>query len=110
MIVGCFVDFGLWYIGFGIVLFLCKSEVLVIMLVLFDDGEFVIKCCKLYEFVYLVYLYGDDIVIVVLELLVVVFVFVIDIGMIDMDDFVVLLVLFFFGKFLFKFKCKVVFL
>lgn len=85
LLAGRFLDLGPWYVGFGIVLPLRKSEALAISLTLSHDGELEEKRGDLHELLYLADLYGDSLVMAALEPMIMALAAAIDMNMIDTD-------------------------
>ncbi len=86
VIAGRFVDLGPWYIGFGIILPLRKSEVLAISLAISHEGDLETRRDNLHELVYPAHLHGDNLVMAALEPLISTLALAIDTGTIEMDD------------------------
>ncbi len=85
-IAGRFVDLGPWYIGFGIVLPLRKSEVLAIRLALSDGADIANARGTLRELVYPAHLHGENLVMAALAPIITAIALAIDTGTIDVDD------------------------
>lgn len=87
-IAGRFVDLGPWYIGFGIVLPLRKSETVAIRLALSDGEDEQSAQEALHELIYPAHLHGTDLVMAVLEPMITALALAIDSDMLDLDDLV----------------------
>lgn len=85
-IAGRFVDLGRWYVGFGIVRPLRKSEVLAIRLALSDEDAAAGARDALHELIYPAHLHGENLVMAALEPMITALALAVDADMIDMDD------------------------
>ena len=86
LVAGRFVDLGPWYIGFGIVVPLRKSEALAIRLALSDGEDIEIACSTLHELVYPSHLHGENLVMSALEPMITALALAIDSDMLDVAD------------------------
>ena len=86
VIAGRFVDLGPWYVGFGIVRSMRKSEVLAIRLALSHEGDLETKRDNLHELIYPAVLHNEDLVMTALEPMIIAFADAVDRDMIDMEE------------------------